>query len=206
MNLASRVKINRKHKGFSQEKLGELSGLSQQSINKIERGRSLNPRTLPKIAEALDCTPEYLQFGIVPEKESNVSFAPVFQNYLPLIDWVQAGAWTEIFDLEELKMELYQCPIDCSKRAFVLEVQGVSMEPEFLENEHIFVDPDESCSNGSYVVVLLKGNEKVTFKQLIIEDNKKYLKAINPDWPEQFIEINDCDKIIGKVIYKGKKL
>lgn len=79
------------------------------------------------------------------------------------------------------------------------------MRPRFNEGDHIFVDPEAQPENGSYVVARLEDENQATFKQLILDGNKKHLKALNPDWPTKFIEINGNCTIVGKIIYKGEK-
>lgn len=204
MNIGERIKARRLHVGLTQTELGDKVALSQSALQNIESGKTRSPRNIGSIAIALITTPEYLQFGILVGSESNVNECrlPVLKNNLPLIDWVQAGAWTH--KLKEFDMKFFQCPVDCSENSFVLEVKGISMEPLFKEGDHIFIDPDANYRNKDYVVAVLGESEQVTFKQLIIEDNKKYLKSVNPDWLEKFIEINDNCKIIGKLIYKGE--
>ena len=43
-----------------------------------------------------------------------------------------------------------------------------------------------------------------TFKQLIIEEGHRYLKALNPDWPHRIIEVNSNATICGVVGFKGE--
>ena len=97
------------------------------------------------------------------------------------------------------------CPVNCSDLTFVSKVQYISMEPKFDEGDLIFVDPEAECIHGSYVVARLDDNQ-ATFKQLIIEGGHKFLKAANPNWPEQLIPINDNCMLVGKVIFTGKSL
>jgi len=79
------------------------------------------------------------------------------------------------------------------------------MEPEFYAGDLIFVDPSKQHDNYSFVIALLEDENEATFKQLIIEDGKKYLKALNPDWPNKFTSINGNCRIIGTVVGKWKK-
>uniref|UniRef100_UPI0030F528A3 helix-turn-helix domain-containing protein n=1 Tax=uncultured Wocania sp. TaxID=2834404 RepID=UPI0030F528A3 len=60
-NLANRVKELRKRKGFSQEELTEISGLSLRTIQRIENGET-EPRgdTFKRLANALNVTPDEL--------------------------------------------------------------------------------------------------------------------------------------------------
>lgn len=63
------------------------------------------------------------------------------------------------------------------------------MEPKFHDGDLIFVDPEVPPAGGRYVVASLKGDREATFTQLIVEGGRRYLKALNPDWP------NRCDSL-----------
>jgi SOS-response transcriptional repressor LexA len=204
MDIGSRVKKLRKELGLTQYQLADLVGTAQTSIQKIEKGDTKNPRHIEALARALKCTPEYLRFGI--EDNENVVVSPFNRSTAPLISWVQAGAWSEISEIKAYDADRYMCPVNCSDLTFVLKVQGVSMEPKFYEGDLIFVDPEAECIHGSYVVARLDDDNQATFKQLIIEGNQKFLKAANPNWPEQLIPINGNCTLVGKVIFTGKSL
>ncbi|MDV5392249.1 LexA family protein [Shewanella xiamenensis] len=204
MNLGTRVKKRRNELGLTQSQLAEAISTSQQTVQSIEAGLVENPRKLKEIAEALQTTPEFLRFGI--GEMDNATVVASAGNYLPLISMVQAGVWTEIQELPPLDVELYPCPIKCSQHSFIVKVEGESMLPRFEEGDLIYVDPEAQVENGSYVVARLDDENQATFKQLIIDGNKKYLKALNPDWPNKFVEINGNCTIVGKVVFTGKAL
>ena len=124
----------------------------------------------------------------------------------PLISWVQAGAWTETagsFTAEDAEAFL-PCPVRCSAETFVLRVRGESMEPRFRDGDLIFVDPTVSPDHGRFVVVRGEDTGETTFKQLIVEGGRKFLKALNPDWPERIIESDSRAAICGVVVFKGE--
>ncbi|MBB1384392.1 helix-turn-helix domain-containing protein [Pseudoalteromonas sp. SG45-5] len=206
MDIANRVKKLRKALDLTQHQLAELVGVAQNSIQKLEKGDTKNPRNIEALARALQCTPEFLQFGISENKNNNVMPGPTIKNTAPLISWVQAGAWSEISEIKAYDAERFMCPVNCSDLTFVLKVQGISMEPKFDEGDLIFVDPEAECIHGSYVVARLDDDNQATFKQLIIEGGHKFLKAANPNWPEQLIPINGNCTLVGKVIFTGKSL
>ena len=210
MDLGKRVEKRRIQLGMTQAQLGLIAGLAQNSIHNIESGETKRPRKIDALAEALNCTPEYLLFGIgetqadKKSENSNVAPGPTLKAAVPLISWVQAGAWSEISEIKAYDAERYLCPVNCSDLTFALKVQGVSMEPKFFDGDLIFVDPEAECIHGSYVVARLDDNNEATFKQLIIESGQKFLKAANPNWPEQLIPINGNCTLVGKVIFAGK--
>lgn len=88
----------------------------------------------------------------------------------------------------------------------MLSVQRQSMEPKFHGGDLIFVNLEAECIHGSYVVTRLDDNNEATFKQLIIKSGHKFLKATNPNWPEQLIPINGNYTLVGKVIFAGESL
>jgi len=204
MSIGKRVKERRKELDLTQVKLSEMIGIAQQSLQRIEDGTTKTTKKINELAKALQCTPEFLQFGVIENINSNVSPGPAIKATAPLISWVQAGAWSEISEIKAYDAERFMCPVNCSDLTFVLKVQGVSMEPKFHEGDLIFVDPEAECIHGSYVVARLDDNNEATFKQLIIESGHKFLKAANPNWPEQLIPINGNCTLVGKIIFAGK--
>lgn len=138
--------------------------------------------------------------------EPNADAGPDIRSVRPLISWVQAGEWSEISEgfVAPYGTELLPCPVSCSPESFVLRVRGSSMEPKFHEGDLIFVDPDVAAVHGKYVVVRLDDTNEATFKQLIVEGNRQYLKALNPDWPNRIIELNAAATIVGVVVFKGE--
>ena len=204
MCIGKRIKERRKELKLTQVQLSEMVGIAQQSLQKIENGTTKNPRNIQALANALDCAPEFLQFGIGDGENSNVAPGPTLKAAVPLISWVQAGAWSEISEIKAYDAERYLCPVNCSDLTFALKVQGVSMEPKFFDGDLIFVDPEAECIHGSYVVARLDDNNEATFKQLIIESGQKFLKAANPNWPDQLIPINGNCTLVGKVVFAGK--
>ncbi len=139
---------------------------------------------------------------------ANVEAAPATRGLFPLISWVQAGEWSEIagsFDSTDAE-DWLPCPVRCGKGTFVLRVKGQSMEPRFHDGEYIFVDPDVAADNGKFVVVRLEDTQEATFKQLIVEGGRMYLKALNPDWPTRIMEVTENAFICGVVVFKGENI
>lgn len=61
MELADRVKLNRKELEMSQDELASRMGYkSRTSINKIEMGRPVSQKIIVRLAESLGVTPSYL--------------------------------------------------------------------------------------------------------------------------------------------------
>lgn len=126
---------------------------------------------------------------------------------VPLISWVQAGAWSEMINnFQPCDADVhYPCPEKHSSSTFALTVVGESMYPDFIPGEIIYVDPEVQAGSGSCVVIRQNGDTEATFKQLMLDGSKKYLKALNPNWPTPIIEMLPDATICGVVIGSYRK-
>lgn len=139
----------------------------------------------------------------------NTEPGPDIAGKYPLISWVQAGAWEAIVDnfAPGDAEEWLGAPVNVSQSSYYLRVRGESMydpiDPKsFRDGELALIDPNAVALSGSLVVVRLDDESEATFKQLIIEGDRKYLKALNPNWPNRIFEVNGNATICGVV--KGK--
>lgn len=140
------------------------------------------------------------------DSTTNIESGPETKGIFPLISWVQAGAWEEIVDnfAPGDAEEWIASPVKVSAASFYLRVRGESMfDPadhrSFREGEIVLIDPNCDAENGSFVVVRLDDDSEATFKQLVLEGGKKYLKALNPTWPNRIFEVNGNATICGVV-------
>ncbi len=129
---------------------------------------------------------------------------------VPVISWVQAGAWTDIVD--EFQPgdadEFIQVFSNVSENTFALRISGDSMTPEFQPGEVITVDPAVQPETGKYVIAKIENgnneNGEATFKQFVRDGGSVYLKPLNDKYP--MIDMTGKDfKIVGVVVEKVKK-
>ena len=120
-----------------------------------------------------------------------------------MISWVQAGEWCEASDPYPAGYsdEWERVPDQAGKHAIWLRVVGDSMTaPSGLsipEGMLILVDPDYPAISGRLVVAKLTDSQQVTFKRLVEDAGRRYLKPLNPAYP--MVEINGNCRIIGTV-------
>lgn len=129
---------------------------------------------------------------LLPQRraDKNVSPARDLQREVPLISWVQAGQWSDLEDNfqpgdAEKWIATYA---KVSKHAFALRVVGDSMTnpsgaPSFPEGTVIIVDPERAAQPGKFVVVRQNVDTECTFKQLVRDAGRHFLKPLNPRYP-----------------------
>lgn len=214
MNIGDRVRRARKKAGLTQKQLGDAVGVRQATISDLEKGESRSSSYLVQISRVCDVNADWLATGKgdmdqkgaeISEhpafKESNVAPPPKMEGYVPVISWVQAGAWTEMCNVDFLSEEVVPRPPACSDSTFALRVKGQSMAPRYEPNLIIYIDPEVIPFDGDDVVAVLTDSNEATFKQFVEEPGGgRMLKARNPSWPDPWVPINGNCEIIGVVI------
>lgn len=210
--LGAWVKQVRTSMALSQEKFGELFACTKGNVSAWE-----NNRHAPSVDQVL----QMFQLSGVPlpgavAAEAGLPQASYFNaeeipvsTSVPLVSWVTAGAWSDVADPHApgVADHWMPCPVRHGPHTYALKVRGESMynpdgRPSYSDGDIIFVDPSKDAVHGDRVVVRLDDQAEATFKQLLIEDGRKLLKALNPEWKPRYIEINGNATMAGVVIGK----
>lgn len=209
--LAERIKSARIHAKLTQKALALKAGVEQPVISQLETGKNLQSAHLPKIAHACGVSAIWLSENIgqminTAAAESNVgeSRQPVESYRYPVISWVAAGAWAEAVEPYPAGFsDRYEFSEYNSKGpAFWLEVKGDSMTSpagqSITEGTLILVDTEAETAPGKLVIAKLPDSNEATFKKLVNDGGKLFLKPLNPGYPiEPFDE--HC-RIVGVVV------
>jgi SOS-response transcriptional repressor LexA len=214
--LAERVKAAREHAGLKQAPLAKMVGVEQPVISQLERGKNLQSAHLPKIAHATGVSAIWLSDNIGPmvvdsKEESNVSMSeqPAHSYRYPVISWVSAGSWAEAVEPYPVGIsDRYEFSEYNSKGpAFWLEVKGDSMTSpvgtSIAQGSLILVDTEVEATPGRLVVAKLPDSNEATFKKLVSDGGKLYLKPLNPGYPTEVFDEN-C-RIVGVVVQATQK-
>lgn len=210
MSLAERVKQRRLELRLTQTEVAEKAGITQQSWASIEDGKTLKPRNIVGMADALQCDPAWLMNGgtLVPVSEVNT-------RRIPLINYVQAGALATKPPIEAMdgSYEYVLTDMDWSQYTFALKIVGDSMEPDFKAGDVIVVDPEIEPAPGEFVVAK-NGEHEATFKKyrptIYGQDGKQHFELVplNDDYPIMNSAEREI-KIIGTMvehrIYRRKR-
>lgn len=209
MKIGETIRAARKAKGLTLEKLAHEAGTDASNLSRLERDmQGANKELLERILKLLG-----ISLTGMPSRESNVGEDVRIRGLIPVISWVQAGSWCEVSDIYAVgdAEQWLPCPIAHGPRTFAVRIRGESMynpheRRSFRDGDIIFVDPDRDALHRSLVVVKLTDSQEATFKQLIVEGDQKYLKALNPSWPEPIIKIDSNAEFCGVAIAKHESL
>lgn len=191
-----------------------------QAISKWLNGEAMaEADSMVALCDWLKVRREWLEYGVLPKEsttesatrqfkvgdESNVSGIVDRFGKVPLISWVQAGAWCEaICNFEPYDADVWiSCPVLISRSGYALKVLGDSMTNPGPGRSYpsgciIFVDPEAQVNNGDRVVARVPRTNEVTFKVLDSDAGRVYLRPINPQYP--IIDITEETHICGKVV------
>ena len=188
-----------RQRGLNQPQLAnkattQQAKVNQQTIQQLLSNRNRGSRHLPAIAKALDVSLEWLSGGSGP-----MEAAPALGVAVPLVSFVQAGAWTES-PLQDGD-EWISCDRRVSERAFALRVKGNSMQPRFSDGDVIIVDPAIEPIPGDFVVAKIRAQEEATFKQYRRKTPKEYeLRPLNEDYETITVTSKTGGMIIGPMV------
>ncbi len=185
-----------KHR-LNQTELSNLSGVSQPAINRIlnERSKAKAPRkeTLQKIAGVLGVTPGQLT-GQEPLPSRMMAYGAV-----PVMNWENLAN-----SATGQQNDWMACPVAHSGLTFVLPVLGEAMSGDdgYYEGEIIFVDPGVAPSHGKDAVLVT--GQTALLRRMIITQEGRFLKAVNPNWPNPIMSLPEDAIICGTVVFSGR--
>ncbi len=223
MNMRERIVAAIQHatsNGVKKTEIAAFCGVSRTAVSQWAKGdvEELKHKNARRLAQVTGVSEDWLadgkgqmlqggvnESGNANGTESNISYAPAMAGNVPVISWVQAGAFTEVchVELDPEDTIWLPKPPGASDDCFALRVVGESMLPNYRPGTLIYIDPEVQPENGDDVVARLTDSsiEEATFKRLIMEPGApKTLMALNPSWPHRYIDINGNCEIIGTVI------
>ncbi|AEF54600.1 LexA family protein [Marinomonas posidonica] len=197
MSISKRVKEKRMELALTQAELAKRVGITQQSLQKIEDGRTQNPRKLLSLAKQLRCDPEWLLSGHldeVREERSRYNNQNSTNNMRPLL------SQNTLFGRQDSTADtMLEAPHSASSKAFWFMVIGDSMSSisglSIPENYLILIEPEASPKHGDLVLAKLNTSQEITFKQLVMDAGNRYLKPLNSNYLP--VQLNSDMEIIG---------
>ena len=187
--FGQRLKELRKAAGYSQTRLAEYLGISQQAVGKWETGRATpDPNTIATIARLL---------GVSADTMLGTAGTGGMEALVPVVGSVRAGygalALEEDYGTEPANVR------DPENYLYLI-VKGDSMEPRIFDGDYALVHKQNTLENGD-LGVLIYGDEEATLKRYIRRGNAVILEPFNPDYEPLVIEGEALEHlhIVGKV-------
>lgn len=206
------IRKARQAKGLTLEELAGMVGADAGNLSRVERGKQgASQEILAKLFAALGISLS----GVIEAAtmRSGAENTGIPSSSVPVISWGHITQWME--NMQSFKVtdaeDWVPCPVQHGPRTFALRVTGESMmcarsPRSFRPGDFIYVDPDRAVVDGALVVAQMAQGGEATFRQLVMEGGKRYLKALNESWPDQIVRLADEGKIVGVVIFKGEVL
>lgn len=211
MDIKDRIFSLIKENGIGQKKFADLVGVSPQKVSEWKNGKAKSyTKYIPKIAEVLNTTTEYLLTGTGPKKKdsNNSEWLPKgavqlelgTYNRIPILGRISAGLPL----YAEQHIEGYTVTdLNGGSEYFALVVHGDSMNALGINDGYrIIVRRQVEVENGEVAVVMV-GDEDATVKRFYATGDTVTLMPQSTN-PEHVPQIYDTTKtkisVIGKVV------
>lgn len=211
----------RKEQKLARDALGLKIGVSKTAIKNWEDGSHV-PKLehMQSLAKVFKVSFDWLAYGkgnpndqyITVPSITNVEKLPVRKiRQVPVLNWVQAGAFTEIGDNAYDEFEPVFEDDYGSKNIYWLKIRGDSMKPTFNEGDLILIDANRTAMAGNFVIAKVCDDEEATFKKFKpcgFDDNgKEYFQliALNDFYPPIDSRYKPFE-VIGVVVEHKRKL
>lgn len=150
---------------MSQERLAEIAGTSQTTIDKIEHGRSQRSRFLPAVAKALGLDLDKIDPSLanIPQPNASAPFdAPQLSERKIPVYGVAVGGDDGRMKFNGERLDMVSSPEELRNvpDAYAVYVQGDSMFPAFKPGQLVMVHPHKAARPGHDVIVQLHPDDE----------------------------------------------
>ncbi len=194
-------------KQINAAELARRTQLPQPTVHRIVTGATTMPHkgSLQSIADFFNVTEDQLR-GLEPIPNLSVEFESTSSNNtfknVPILSWPQARNWQHYTDSEQASEQEYLLTdAVVSQHAFALIMQDASMEPQIALNSKLIIDPDKKTHDRSFILVYLNNSNSTVLRQLIIDANQHFIKALSPELSQApLIELTEQDSYLGMLM------
>ncbi|MBQ2318630.1 MAG: helix-turn-helix domain-containing protein [Clostridia bacterium] len=201
MTIGNNIKRLRAESGLTQDRLGELVGVTGKAVCSWELG--LKTPRMPVIERLADL------FGVskteIIEDAKSTPVSPITR--VPILGRVAAGSGC----LADDNLDGYEnVPTDIlstEEEYILLNVKGDSMSPKIEEGDRLLIQLQPSVDSGSYAVVLIDDEDGVV-KKVCYSKNRIELISENPYYPPRIFEDSEVTRVrvVGLVKYIFRKV
>lgn len=172
---------------LKQKDLVKITGVSKGTVSNWVSGKTkpIDTAIIDKLAVALKVNKNWLLTGAGAKKTTikNVDKVDGAMRRIPVLNWVQAGEFTDVCDNTYDEYEYIYDDGSFSSYMYAVRVRGDSMEPLFYENDLLIVNQERKPRAGDYVIAIVDHDNQATFKRykpcgLDPKTNKEYCQLV----------------------------
>lgn len=186
--------------GVNMNQLHKNTGVPLTTINRLINDNNVNPTitSLIPIADFFEVTLNQLM-GIDP-LDSDLLVGKYAKKRglwtdVPIITWEQASEWPANVSTLTIN-NVISTDVPLGDHPFALVINEINWEG-FFPNSIIIVDTTLHPEHSDYAVALKSGQKRASLKQILIDDDRTYLRPVNKDYQTQLMD--DSYKLLGTV-------
>jgi SOS-response transcriptional repressor LexA len=181
-------------------KLHKKTGVPLTTINRLINDKNVNPTisSLIPIADFFDVSLNQLM-GIDPLESDSLVGKYIKKQKLwteiPIISWEDAIQWP-LNSLNISIEKVISTDILLNANSYALIIIETNWEG-FFPNSILIIDSVVTPEHGDYVIIWKIGQKIASLKQVLMDDDKVYLRPVNKDYQTQLL--NESYKILGVI-------
>ncbi len=159
-------------KNMKPSDLAREVNLPPPTIHRLVTGKSNRPyqSSLAPIAAFFNITVEELTGEAEPTQHNKA-------DHIPIITWQQLALYFK----ENFTPQDYLPYANATDTILCVTLNDSSMEPAFITGSSLIFNTEITAKDRSYVLAHIQKSNVYLFRQLIINGDMQYLKALNPD-------------------------
>ena len=209
--FAQRLRQRREALGLHKQDMANKVGVSLTTIQQYEKGQMPKGEFAVRLAEALDCSLDWLLAGKEAVDDGSAGEARLVM--VPMVE-ARLSAGTGSLEVSDRSDDSYAFRGDFlrrkgnPRRMVLMRVSGDSMVPEIFDNDLVLLDRGQTeISPGRLYAVGFE--DAIYIKRIDKLPGKIVLNSVNPAYPPVSLDLRgDCAdqfRVIGRVLWSGRE-
>lgn len=145
--------------------------------------RYISGQATPRL-DILEAMSKWLDVSLTWLRDG-VEYAQIIE--IPLFSWEQAHQWKPGLKSPH-RYSASLPPQLINKALFALEIMNDASRPAFPPGTIIILDPEKTPKHGELVIAAEKDQKEAIFRVFLIDQNDRYLKSFNAEFPPKLID------------------